>query len=104
MKNKFKIIENIAFILFFVVWTGVAIFFWFKIAGHIENKEIVKNGITLNAEVVDYDTNMSINKVNYYYMTYMFEIDGETFYGLKQLKLSFTMEKALKPIMTNQKI
>ena len=31
MKNKFKIIENIAFILFFVVWTGVAIFFWLKI-------------------------------------------------------------------------
>lgn len=81
MKNKFKIIENIALILFFVVWTGVAIFFWLKIAGHIENKEIVKNGITLNAEVVDYDTNMSINKVNYYYMTYMFEIDGEAFYG-----------------------
>lgn len=92
-KHLSKVFKYVFLIIFFVVFFGISIIFWGMIAKHFENKNIVKNGVVINAEVVGYETNTSINDVNYYYVKYTFEYESVTYNGTSST--NFTLDEVV---------
>lgn len=79
IKNKLPLL---IFILIFAISFSIpSIFLFSSISDHKTAQEIVKTGTKTNATPTDYGTNLTINDIPYYYITYEFKVDGVTYFG-----------------------
>lgn len=79
IKNKLPFL--IFLLIFAVAFSFPSIFLFSSIHDHKVAEQIAKDGTVTKATPIDYGTNLTVNDVPYYYITYEFEVDGVTYYG-----------------------
>lgn len=99
--NKFKYFF-IAFFLIFAIGFGIPSFFLFSsLNNHFNNKKIVNNGTICEATPMDFSSNITVNNVKYYSITYSFEVDGSFYAG--QTSTQYTIAN-VQNIFKNNKL
>lgn len=94
MKAKNKLVTFITLGVA-VIWAVIAVVLFLQLDSHFSNKEIVKNGKTVEATVTgsEQDTSFSVNGEYYYYMTYYYfengrRVDAKTSSSFKENQVS----------------
>lgn len=90
MKDSRKVYTFI-FALLLLIFAIFSVIGWVQVSKHAINKNIVENGTELQAEVVEYKSNIKLDGTKYYYVTYSYYYGGKKY--TEKSSTSYTLEQ-----------